>query len=574
MHPDTDPPLHHPAHHRPSRLTWPAALQGVAALLALNALLSFGPWWPTPGIVLQARLAPELVGLWLALLWLAARQPLPGQRALRALSVLVVVLVLGRYADVTAPSLFGRPINFYWDLPQLPRFLWVSAADQPVWLSVAAAGAAVAGGWLLFAAVRLCLSTVLRTVAPWALRNFSAWVLSFGAALLAAAHLAWVPGTGHWVSNAVLPMFAQQARLLWDANAPGRLAYDLPGITAPEDALNTHGTDVFATLARRDVNIIFLESFGAVLYDHPAARAATDPARQALQAALTASGRHVVSGFFRSPTIGGASDLAHLSLLSGVDLTEARRHNLLLTTQRPTLLHLFRQAGYQTHGVYHAVSWPWPEHAFYGFDRYLDGPDLGYAGPPITFWKIPDQVALARYTQLFPRTADSAPRVLFFATISSHFPFSPVPPYQPDWQRVLTDAPFDPADLQAVADHRVNWLDMRTDYLGTINYVYQWLSGHFALPEPRESVYVLVGDHQPTANITGEGAPWDVPVHIISRDPALLARFKAQGFSDGLWPNRTVLGGLHHLTSLLLEAFGPDAPGPLVQQAARPQGPS
>jgi hypothetical protein len=37
----------------------------------------------------------------------------------------------------------------------------------------------------------------------------------------------------------------------------------------------------------------------------------------------------------------------------------------------------------------------------------------------------------------------------------------------------------------------------------------------------------------------------------------LLERFKAQGFSDGLWPNRTVLGGLHHLTSLLLSGFGP-----------------
>ena len=37
----------------------------------------------------------------------------------------------------------------------------------------------------------------------------------------------------------------------------------------------------------------------------------------------------------------------------------------------------------------------------------------------------------------------------------------------------------------------------------------------------------------------------------------LLDRFKAQGFTDGLWPERTVLGGIHHLTSLLLSGFGP-----------------
>jgi hypothetical protein len=46
-------------------------------------------------------------------------------------------------------------------------------------------------------------------------------------------------------------------------------------------------------------------------------------------------------------------------------------------------------------------------------------------------------------------------------------------------------------------------------------------------------------------------------VHIVSRDRRLLERFSALGFSDGLWPERTVLGGLHHLTSLLLTGFGP-----------------
>jgi hypothetical protein len=537
-------------------LPW-ATARGALALLVLNALLSFGPWWPTPGIVLQARLAPELVGLWLLLLGMAARGGMPSRRALGWLTAAVVLLMLGRYADVTTPSLFGRPINLYWDLPQLPRFLWVSAQDHPWWLSAAVVAAVAGAARLLFVAVRLCLQTLLTTLVPWTLRSFPAWVVTFGAAVLATAHVAQVPGMGRWVSNAVIPTYAQQMGLLWDAWWPGRLAYALPAITPPEDALAAHGPQAFATLAGRDLTIVFLESFGATLYDDPTARAATDPGRQALQAALTASGRHVVSGFFRSPTIGGASDLAHLSLLAGVDLSDPRRHDLLLTTRRPTLLHLFKRAGYETFGVYHAVSWPWPEHVYYGFDHYIDGPALQYEGPPITFWKIPDQVALARFEHRHARTAESPPRLLFFATISSHFPFSPVPPYQPDWQRVLTPTPFDTEDLQAVAAQRVDWLDMRSGYLAGVNYVYRWLTGYFERPEPRETVYVLVGDHQPTANITGERPSWDVPVHIVSRDRRLLERFSALGFSDGLWPERTVLGGLHHLTSLLLTGFGP-----------------
>jgi hypothetical protein len=542
---------------------WLRVGAALLALLVLNALLSFGPWWPTPGIVLQARLAPEFVGLWLLVLWLAARGHSPNGRKggtgglLWILSVLVLLLVLGRYADVTAPSLLGRPVSLYWDLPQVPRFLWVSARDHPWWVSAAAVAVTLGLGWLLLTLIRLSLSTLLHTLAPWALRSLWAWLIGFGAALLAAAHVAEVPGMGRYVSNAVLPSYNRQVKLIWDAHAPGRLAYALPRLTPVEDALDIHGPKALSALGRRDVTFIFLESFGAVLYDHPQARPATDPARRALQDALVASGRQVVSGFFRSPTIGGASDLAHLSLLTGVDLSDPRRHDLLLTTKRPTLLHLFKQAGYQSFGLYHAVSWPWPEHVHYGFDRYVDGPALGYDGPPITFWKIPDQIALARFEQLYPRAADSPPRVFFFPTITSHFPFGPVPPYQPDWQRALTNTPFDADELKAALEQPVNWLEMRTHYVASVNYVYRWLTGYFDRPEVRETVYVLIGDHQPTANITGERVPWDVPVHIISRDRELLERFKAQGFSDGLWPDRRVLGGLHHLTSLLLTGFGP-----------------
>ena len=80
------------------------------------------------------------------------------------------------------------------------------------------------------------------------------------------------------------------------------------------------------------------------------------PRRQELAAAIAASGRHVVSAFVRSPTFGGASDLAHLGLLSGIDLMNPLAHDLLLTTDRPTLMSLFRANSYQTHGVYPAIS--------------------------------------------------------------------------------------------------------------------------------------------------------------------------------------------------------------------------
>jgi phosphoglycerol transferase MdoB-like AlkP superfamily enzyme len=231
------------------------------------------------------------------------------------------------------------------------------------------------------------------------------------------------------------------------------------------------------------------------------------------------------------------------------------RHDLLLTTDRPTLTTLFRANGYRVFGFYPALRWEWPERAFYGFDEFIDSGALGYRGPPLGYWNIPDQYSLARFEQLHPRRDDAPPRFVFFPTITCHFPFSPVPPYQPDWQRVLTDQPYAPADVERALAERVDWLNMFPDYLRMVEYTYRWLGGFLRQREPREAVFVLLGDHQPTANISGEGASWDVPVHIVSRDAALLQRFAEQGFHAGLDPPRQPLGGMSDLTGMLLRAF-------------------
>ncbi len=68
-------------------------------------------------------------------------------------------------------------------------------------------------------------------------------------------------------------------------------------------------------------------------------------------------------------------------------------------------------------------------------------------------------------------------------------------------------------------------------------------------------MWLLVGDHQPAASVSGEGASWDVPVHVVTQDPALVARFVALGFTPGLVPRREPLGGMHDLTAMLLKAL-------------------
>ena len=45
-----------------------------------------------------------------------------------------VLLVLGHYADVTTPALYGRDINLYWDFRYMPDVAAMVARAAPLWL--------------------------------------------------------------------------------------------------------------------------------------------------------------------------------------------------------------------------------------------------------------------------------------------------------------------------------------------------------------------------------------------------------------------------------------------------------
>jgi hypothetical protein len=528
----------------------------LTALALLNAALSFRNLWPTPGITLDTRLAPEFVALWLLLLvGVAWRGALTG-RAVTALALAWLLLVVGRYADVTVPTLFGRAVNLYWDGQQIPRFLLTASRESPGWLVAVIVAAAASALTALFMLLRWAVHTVAHHAVPYALKSRWTWLPTLAATAAVVAHQAGAAPsvTWHLVTHPVTPTYARQAWLLGTALSPQRLAATLPASAALESAM-AQPAQALGALRGRDFKLFFLESYGAMAYEHPRAAPALAASRQQLEQDIAGSGRFVASAFVRASTFAGASELSHLSLLSGVDLSDPLRHDLMLTTQRPTLVSLFRGAGYQTAGLYPALSWDWDERAFYGFDQFLDARDLNWRGPALGYWKVPDQYSLARFEQLHPPSADAAPRFLFFPTITTHLPFGPTPPYQSDWQRLLSADPYGAEVSQRLLAATVNWNDMLPHYIDIFDYTYRWLGGHLRESEARESVMLWVGDHQPAASVSGKDASWDVPVHIVTRDRALLERFIAQGFVPGLTPERKPLGGMHDLTTLLLRAL-------------------
>ena len=145
---------------------------------------------------------------------------------------------------------------------------------------------------------------------------------------------------------------------------------------------------------------------------------------------------------------------------------------------------------------------------------------------------------------------------VFFPTISTHFPFSPTPPYQPEWRRMLDARPYDaPAIVRAYA-HEPDWADFAPGYVESLTYDFNTLDGYLRLHKGRSLVLIVIGDHQPAAAVSGAHASWNVPVHVIADNAAIIERLHARGFARGLSPSRPALGKMHELLPILLDAFG------------------
>ena len=82
-----------------------------------------------------------------------------------------------------------------------------------------------------------------------------------------------------------------------------------------------------------------------------------------------------------------------------------------------------------------AITLAWPEADYFGYDRVLAAADLGYRGQPFNWVTMPDQFTLAAFER---RLLDPAPRAPVFAEIaliSSHAPWTPIPPLLP-WEAI------------------------------------------------------------------------------------------------------------------------------------------
>jgi hypothetical protein len=513
------------------------------ALLVLNSALSFHNVWPTPWITLWPEISVEAFVLILVLGVYRAFAGSVSRSALAALTTVLVFLTFGRYLEVTAPALYGRAINLYWDARYVPD---VAAMLADALSPIAVAGIVV-GALALLAGIGILLYWAVGRVAA-ALGNArSSGYLTPAAACVVVTYLLGyyqVLPTLRAFSIPVSQTYARQLGFVVDAIG-GRALAALPA-SSPLDGARVE------PLGGRDVIVTFVESYGATAFDEPGVAATTAASREDMGRAVEETGRHVVSAFVESTTFGGGSWLAHISLMTGIRVDENSTYNALLTQNRTTLPKLFRRAGYRAVAVMPGLKNQWPEGSFYGFDEIYGEAALDYRGPEFGWWRIPDQFTLARLRTLELDLASRPPVFVFFPTISTHAPFRPTPPYQSDWQKLLGAEPF-PADALAQAsDEPQGFAEFRAAYADALVYTYRYWAGYLRNHVDDEAVYVILGDHQPPATVSGQGVRWDVPVHVVTRDAALADRLRAHGFRSGMTPEPAPIGVIDELGPMLI----------------------
>jgi hypothetical protein len=529
----------------------------LAALWVLNAMLTFHNVWPTVFIRPSREFSIELAGLLLLLvLWQHARGAVP-RRLPAVLAILFVLGAIGRYAEVTAPALYGREVNLYWDLPHVSSLAGMLTRVASPWL-LAGMVAAVLGGLALlyFSALWswLRVASALQSPQVRVIVSIAALAVMVGFTLENFAE-----------EHPRIPRFSMPIGKTYGTQlvkvSSAWLERDTLRQLPPSPAL----TSTLSSLEGSDVLVVFVESYGRVAYDNRDFFETLAPVRAELAAAVRDTGRAVSSAYVVSPTFGGGSWLAHLSFLSGIEMRDAGRAQLLMTQTRRTFGNALAEHGYRRVALMPGLKMAWPEGVFYDFDRIYDDASLGYQGPAFGWWRIPDQFSLARLEALEVATRENdgearKPLFVFFPTVSTHAPFRPTPPYQPDWSRMLSAHPYDAEPLQQALSEQPEWNDMSGSYKDALSYSLQTLAGYLRARPRQDLIVIVIGDHQPPAMVSGAYAPWDVPVHVISSKPAVLEALERCGFVPGLQPSPEAIGRMHRLGPTLLHAFEASPP--------------
>lgn len=468
-------------------------------------------------------------------------------------AALLAVGIIFKAADVAAYQIFARPFNPVFDLYLL--------ADG---MNLLTGAIGRIGAWLV-ALLLLLLTASIVALAFGLLRVVQAGLLinrRKAAAILGAGLVGWfvLPVLGWYrVSHSFHDNLSEHVASTMNS------IVDIKAFRATVNIDSYAGTEagsLFEKLRGKDVAVVFLESYGRVVLDDPEFAASVRPVLEQGSADLAANGLYAKSTFLTSPTVGGISWLAHGTLLSGLWIDSQVRYDSLMMSERPSLNRLFNNAGWRTVALMPAISMDWPESGYFGYDRIFGAHDMGYQGKPFNWVTMPDQYVLSAFEKLERTDEPRRPVMAEMALISSHAPWTPIPAIVP-WQDIGDGTIFDEQATGGDSPEAV-WQStqrIREQYRKSIEYAMADLVSYAVNYGDDNLVLLIIGDHQPAPLVTGELNNHDVPVHLIARDPEVMAAIADWKWSDGLVPQADApVWRMDKLRNRFIEAFSSPFP--------------
>jgi hypothetical protein len=498
----------------------------------LNVFINFNFPAPMPSYLFLVLPSLEVWGVLLLLSFTHRITPPLNKGLYVLLLVLLISIRLFRMGDLLVPTYFNRPFNLYIDsryIPDLFNLLWHSFS---AWIVLSMTIVFMIGLVLVCWGLWISIRIIHRAFGQARLRR-GFWVLTIIETLLVVSFIkGYFPDKLSPPGTACTPRLVEEIRFIATVDAIWQKT-DTHFKEAAERARQFRRP--LDLLGNADVHIFFIESYGLTLYDNPRHAERFLPLAKTFHSAMERAGLKTCTSVMQSPTFGGASWLAFGTLESGVWLPDQLRYNHLLISSVAPLATYFNCAEYRSVSVMPGTTLPWPEGDYFGYFRLYYAKDFNYRGPPYGWSPMPDQFVLQT---IHAREVENRNKPLFirYVLTSTHAPFNRQPRYIEDWDRIGDGSVY---HQQEPVTFPNNWPDLTEAteaYLTAMTYEFTLLQNYLAANVDREALWIILGDHQPNAHITGPLADALVPVHVISRSERLLEPFCQAGYIPGIIP--------------------------------------
>jgi CDP-alcohol phosphatidyltransferase len=331
---------------------------------------------------------------------------------------------------------------------------------------------------------------------------------------------------------------------------------------------STPANKLLTGLRGKDVLLLFVESYGKVAVQGTPIAPGVDSVLASGDKKLAAAGFSARSAWMTSPTFGGISWLAHSTFQTGLWVDTPQRYEQLVENQRFTLTQAFDRGGWRTVDDVPSDDRFWaPGKTFYHFDQLYNRKTVGYKGPRFAFASMPDQYVMSALQRLELSKRHRRPVFAEVDLVSSHEPWTRIPRMVP-WNQVGNGSIFNKNTVDAgVGGLHVNGLSSYVDINGSpavraaygksVQYTMNTLISYVQHYGNKNTVLIVLGDHQPWSVVSGAEPSHEVPISIIARDPAVLKRISGWGWTDGLKPSpQAPVWPMSAFRNRFLTAFG------------------